>query len=80
MSKRQKKRQKQAQVVVQRKDDDIEKTIGYLTKWKENRSEWKFEKLRQICVQKNILNEKVIPDEHFDLAIEYLATTQVNLI
>lgn len=76
-SKRQKKRMKNVQAMAQRKGDDNAKTIAYLNKWQENRSEWKFEKLRQIAIQKNILNEKMIPDEQFEVAVAYLATTQV---
>lgn len=79
-SKRQKKRMKNVQAMAQRKDDDNVKTIAYLNKWQENRSEWKFEKLRQIAIQKNILNEKMIPDELFEVAVAYLATTQVTII
>lgn len=79
LSKRQKKRMKQAQVHEKRKDDDNERTIAYLTKWQENREEWKFEKLRQITIQKNILNPIAIPEEHFALALEYLSTTKVSV-
>lgn len=68
---------KKVQVQAQRKDDDNLRTIAYLTKWHENRSEWKFEKLRQITVQKNIFNEKIIDDEHFEVALAYLATSKV---
>lgn len=77
-SRRQKKRMKNVQVQAQRKDDDNVRTIAYLTKWQENRSEWKFEKLRQITIQKNILNEKIISDEQFEVALAYLATTKVS--
>lgn len=76
-SKRQKKRQKQAQVTVRNKDVEIEKTISYLTKWDANRDEWKYEKLRQIYIQKNIFDENIIPTEHCEIAIKYLSTSQV---
>lgn len=68
----------QAKVHETRKDEDNVRTIAYLTKWHANRAEWKFEKLRQINIQKNILNATLIPDEHFEVALEYLATTKVN--
>lgn len=78
-SKRQKKRQKQAQNIVRNKDKEIEKTISYLTKWDTSRDEWKYEKLRQIFIQKNVFDENVIPNEHSDVAIKYLSTSKVNL-
>lgn len=76
-SKRQKKKQKQQQNIVRNKDKEIEKTISYLVKWDTNRDEWKYEKLRQIFIQKNIFDEKVIDSEHCDVAIKYLATSKV---
>lgn len=77
-SKRQKKRQKHAQLVVRSKDKEVEKTIAYLTKWDINRTEWKYEKLRQIYIQKNIFDDGTIPEEHSDAAIRYLATSKVS--
>lgn len=79
-SKRQKKRQKKAQHVVRNKDADIEKTVTYLTKWDANRDEWKYEKLRQIFIQKNIFDENIIANEHSEVAIKYLATSKVMLL
>lgn len=79
-SKRQKKRQKKAQVVVRNKDVEIEKTISYLTKWDSNRDEWKYEKLRQIFIQKNIFDENIIPSEHCEVALKYLSTSKVIIM
>lgn len=77
-SKRQKKKQKQVQNLVRNKDKEIEKTISYLTKWETSRDEWKYEKLRQIFIQKNIFDDNVIPNEHSEIAIKYLATSKVT--
>lgn len=77
-SKRQKKRQKKEQNSIRSKDKETEKTISYLTKWNEARDEWKYEKLRQIHIQKNIFDESIIPDEHSDVAIRYLSTSKVT--
>lgn len=77
MSKRQKKKIKQVQVVHKTKDKEIERVISYLKLWTDNRSEWKYEKLRQIFIQQNIYDDKMISDEYVDLAIEYLASTKV---
>lgn len=75
-SKRQKKKLKKLQNSVRSKDKEIEKTILYLNNWDTNRSEWKYEKLRQIYIQKNVFDESVISEEHSDIAIRYLATSQ----
>lgn len=66
------------QNLVRNKDKEIEKTISYLTKWDTNRDEWKYEKLQQIYIQKNIFDENIISNEHSDIAIKYLSTTKVH--
>lgn len=77
-SKRQKKRQKREQISIRSKDKEVEKSITYLTKWDTARDEWKYEKLRQIHIQKNIFDSSVVPDEHIDVAIRYLSTSKVR--
>lgn len=77
-SKRQKKKEKRLQNIVRNKDKEVEKTVSYLTTWHTNRDEWKYEKLRQIFIQKNIFDEESIPDEHCEVAIQYLATSKVS--
>lgn len=77
-SKRQKKKSKQMQSTEKNKDKEIEKTVAYLTKWNLHRDEWKYEKLRQIFVQKNVFDETVFDEEQSKIAIEYLATSKVN--
>lgn len=79
-SKRQKKKLKQMQNIGKNIDKDIEKTVAYLTKWNVQRDEWKYEKLRQIFVQKNVFDEKVFDEEQSKVAIEYLATSKVFTI
>lgn len=76
LSKRQKKKQKQLEKC-HNKDKEIEKSNGYLDKWNTNRDEWKYEKLRQIFIQKHIFDDSVISDEYSEAAIRYLATSQV---
>lgn len=78
LSKRQKKKLKQAQHTEKNKDKEIEKTVAYLTKWNLQRDEWKYEKLRQIFVQKNVFDDKVFDEEQSRIAIEYLATSKVQ--
>lgn len=77
-SKRQKKRQKKVQNLVRNKDQDIERAIAYLVKWDTNRAEWKYEKLRQIYIQKHVFDDSIIPDDHSAVAIQYLSTSKVN--
>lgn len=78
-SKRQKKRQKMKNIV-RNKDQDIERAIAYLEKWDTNRDEWKYEKLRQIFIQKHIFDDSVIPSDHCDTAIRYLSTSKVKFL
>lgn len=79
-SKRQKKRQKREQNTVRSKDKEIERTITYLTKWDTTRDDWKYEKLRQIHIQKCVFDESIISDEHSNVAIRYLSTSKVTTI
>lgn len=51
--------------------DAIEKGLNYVSKWKHARSEWKFEKLRQIWLIDNLLDETSIPDDIFPTVLEY---------
>lgn len=80
LSKRQKKKLKQMQNTEKNKDKEIEKSVAYLTKWSLHRDEWKYEKLRQIFVQKNVFDDKVFDEEQCAIAIEYLATSKVQHI
>lgn len=77
-SKRQKKREKRLQVIVRNKDKELQKTVAYLSTWDTNHDEWKYEKLRQIYIQKNIFDETAIPDEHSEVALRYLSTSKVS--
>lgn len=77
-SKRQKKKQKKLRKLVRNPDQDIERAVAYLTKWDTNRDEWKYEKLRQIYIQKHLFDEKIISNDHSDVAIRYLSTSKVT--
>ncbi|KAL1506058.1 hypothetical protein ABEB36_005489 [Hypothenemus hampei] len=69
------KRKKHAKFLEEKKlKIDIElqqKTLNYLSKWKHSRSEWKFEKLKQIWLQQNLLDNTKIPDQFWDTVVEY---------
>ncbi|XP_071870682.1 uncharacterized protein isoform X2 [Bombus fervidus] len=47
------------------------KGLNYVSKWKYARSEWKFEKIRQIWLIDNLLDETYIPDDIFPIVLEY---------
>ncbi|XP_033311460.1 uncharacterized protein LOC117211543 [Bombus bifarius] len=72
-------RQLKKQKVEQRKDkkrmasriEAMTKGLNYVSKWKYARSEWKFEKIRQIWLIDNLLDEAYIPDDIFPIVLEY---------
>ncbi|KAM0728218.1 Cholesin [Formica fusca] len=74
-SKRQLKREKVIQAAVQKKESSriiaMQKALNYVSMWKHSRSEWKFEKLKQIWLMDNLLDENSIPDAIFPLVLEY---------
>lgn len=78
---RQKKRAKHQKVVETAKVDSAQReqlrNLEYLRKWKTNKVEWKFEKLRQISIQNQLFREKdAIDDESWELAIDYMSGTK----
>nr|XP_031833110.1 uncharacterized protein C7orf50 homolog [Nomia melanderi]XP_031833111.1 uncharacterized protein C7orf50 homolog [Nomia melanderi]XP_031833112.1 uncharacterized protein C7orf50 homolog [Nomia melanderi] len=74
-SKRQLKREKAERKENEKKEatrlEAMKKGLNYVSKWKHARSEWKFEKLRQIWLIDNLLDETCIPDEIFPTVLEY---------
>ncbi|XP_029178086.1 uncharacterized protein C7orf50 homolog [Nylanderia fulva] len=78
-SKRQLKREKAIQRAIhevnQKKESSrinaMQKALNYISMWKHSRTEWKFEKLKQIWLMDNLLDENSIPDTSFPLVLEY---------
>uniref|UniRef100_A0A0K8W913 Uncharacterized protein C7orf50 n=1 Tax=Bactrocera latifrons TaxID=174628 RepID=A0A0K8W913_BACLA len=74
---RQKKKQKHKQRLELQKDQTESKeryrNEEYLRKWKNSRSEWKFEKLRQISIQQTVFDDDKIGTEMWPIALEYLS-------
>ncbi|XP_050461588.1 uncharacterized protein C7orf50 homolog isoform X2 [Cataglyphis hispanica] len=74
-SKRQLKREKVIQAAVQKRESSrinaMQKALNYVSMWKHSRSEWKFEKLKQIWLMDNLLDKNSIPDAIFPLVLEY---------
>lgn len=50
-----------------------QKCLNYLSQWKHNKSEWKFEKLKQVWLQQNMLSAEKVPEEMWDTLVEYFA-------
>lgn len=48
-----------------------QKCLNYLSQWKHNKSEWKFEKLKQVWLQQNMLSVEKVPEEMWDTLVEY---------
>lgn len=74
-SKRQKKREKfeklKAENKLKSETQMQQKALNYLSLWKHNRNEWKFEKLRQVWVQNHMFDKVSVPDEFWDTVVEY---------
>ncbi|XP_076235041.1 uncharacterized protein LOC143179612 [Calliopsis andreniformis] len=74
-SKRQLKREKAEKKENEKREanrlEAMKKGLSYVSKWKHARSEWKFEKLRQIWLIDNLLDETSIPNDIFPTVLEY---------
>lgn len=51
---------------------ETRRNVEYLNKWKEDRDSWKFEKLRQISIQKCVFDEEKLPETIWETVIAYL--------
>lgn len=77
---RARKRKKHAQLLVDKKlKTELalqQKCLNYLSLWKHNRGEWKFEKLRQVWLQHNMFDAAKIPDEFWDDLVQYFGNSK----
>ncbi|KAG5896535.1 hypothetical protein JTB14_030740 [Gonioctena quinquepunctata] len=77
---RAKKRKKHAKLLEEKKlkteVTSQQTALNYLSKWKHCRSEWKFEKLKQIWLSQNMFDCSKIPNEFWDTALEYFASSR----
>ncbi|KAL6260011.1 hypothetical protein P5V15_009918 [Pogonomyrmex californicus] len=75
LSKRQLKKQKALQVIIQKKESSriniMQKALSYVHRWKHSKNEWKFEKLKQIWLINNLLDENSISETFFPIVLEY---------
>ncbi|KAJ8665283.1 hypothetical protein QAD02_006945 [Eretmocerus hayati] len=53
-----------------------QKALNYISKWKHAKSDWKFEKVKQIWLIDNLMDDKYVPDDHFPVVIEYFEGCQ----
>lgn len=53
-----------------------QKCLNYLSLWKHSRTEWKFEKLRQIWLQQNMFDGVKVPEEFWDTLVEYFSNSR----
>lgn len=75
-SKRSLKRKKHAKLLEEKKlkaELNMQHSVlNYLSKWKHARSDWKFEKLKQIWLQQNLFIVDKLPEEYWSTVVEYL--------
>lgn len=69
--KREKAEQREAEKREASKAEATQKALTYVTKWKFAKSQWKFEKFRQLWLINNLLDDTLIPDEIFPIVLEY---------
>ena len=76
-SKRKKNHEKsQEDKKVKSKNRDKEEVAQYLKCWKDKSENWKYHKVKQVYIQNNIFDEKIIEDEIWQIALEYLSGTK----
>lgn len=74
--KKKKKHQKNVEVLkTNTAEKEREKNEVYLKNW-ENQNGWRFEKKRQISIQKNIFDETEIDEDYWLIAIQYLSKSK----
>lgn len=77
---RARKRKKHVQLLEEKKlnaELDLQKkALNYLSKWKHSRSDWKFEKLKQVWIQQNLFDSTKIPNEFWETTLEYFSGTK----
>ncbi|CAD1478523.1 unnamed protein product, partial [Heterotrigona itama] len=69
--KREKAEKKENEKRMANRMEAMKKGLNYVSKWKHARSQWKFEKLRQIWLIDNLLDETSIPNDIFPTVLEY---------
>lgn len=50
-----------------------QKCLNYVSQWKHNRNQWKFEKLKQVWLKKYMFNSNKVPAEMWNTLLEYFS-------
>ncbi|KAH0540773.1 uncharacterized protein C7orf50 homolog [Cotesia glomerata] len=69
--KRKRLEEKNAQIKLASKQEAMDKALNYVSMWKHAKSQWKFEKLKQIWLMDNLLDQEYVPDSVFPTVLEY---------
>uniref|UniRef100_A0A336L8D1 CSON001826 protein n=1 Tax=Culicoides sonorensis TaxID=179676 RepID=A0A336L8D1_CULSO len=80
-SKRSKKRKKNLEKAEKNTNTRADKKyhdeiISYIQTWESDKSSWKFQKTKQIFIQNNVFNDKIIIDDIWDTTLSYLSGSQ----
>ncbi|XP_019544222.2 uncharacterized protein C7orf50 homolog [Aedes albopictus] len=79
-TKRAKKREKHAknkdELKQKARDREKEECRQYLQTWQDSRDKWKFQKIRQIYIQKHVFDEQYLDGAIWPVALEYLSGTK----
>lgn len=82
-SKRAKKRIRHMELLLNKKIktdlNNRETNLNYLSKWKHSRNDWKFEKRRQLWLKQNMFDVEKIPDDFWDILVEYFSNAKGNV-
>ncbi|XP_011314970.1 uncharacterized protein C7orf50 homolog [Fopius arisanus] len=74
-SNRQLKREKKEAIEAEKRDaskvEAMNKALQYISTWKHAKSQWKFEKLKQIWLMDNLLDDSLVPETMFPTVLEY---------
>lgn len=77
---REKKRKKHKELLetkrVKSEENMQKQCLNYLSKWKHAHNTWKFEKLKQIWLQKHIFDEVKIPSDFWNVALDYFISSK----
>lgn len=80
VSKRALKRMKYQELLDKKKNESEttlrSKALNYLSKWKYNKTDWKFEKLRQVWLVQNLYDSSKIEDKFWETIVEYFNSAQ----
>ncbi|XP_063700765.1 uncharacterized protein C7orf50 homolog [Culicoides brevitarsis] len=54
----------------------LDEIAAYLTKWETDKDSWKFQKVKQMFIQNNVFNDKIISDDIWHTTLSYLGSSR----